>query len=42
MTCNDSSLDIVNIKVYAKFGKNLSICYQDIERNRSFGINQGP
>ena len=25
-----------------KFGKNLSICSQDIEQKRNSGINQGP
>ena len=42
MTCNNASLDHVNIKVYANLLTNLSICYQDFERNRNLGINQGP
>ena len=27
---------------HIKFGENLSICYQDIEWNRTSGVNQGP
>ena len=42
MTCNNPKLDLVNMNAYIKFGGNLSICSQDIERKRNFGINQGP
>ena len=42
MTCNYPLLDLVNMNVYIKFGENLSICSQDIERKRNFGVNQGP
>ena len=41
MTGNNFNLDLVNINDYTKFGI-LSICTQDIERKRNFGINQGP
>ena len=40
--CNDSKLDLVNMNAYIKFGENLSICSQDIERTLNFGVNQGP
>ena len=39
---NNPKLDVVNIYIYAKFGKNPFICSQDIERNQNFDINQGP
>ena len=29
------------MNAYIKFGEILSICSQDIERKRNFGINQG-
>ena len=40
--CNNPKLDPVNINAHIKFGENLSICSQDIERKRNFGLNQGP
>ena len=33
MTAYDPNIDLVSIKTYIKFGQNLSICSQDIERN---------
>ena len=30
------------MNAYIKFGENLSICSQDIERNGNFGVNQEP
>ena len=41
MTSNNPNVDLVSINSYIKFGKNLSICSQDIERKRNFGVNQG-
>ena len=38
---NDRQQFLVNINDYTKFGI-LSICTEDIERKRNFGINQGP
>ena len=35
------NLDIINVNVYTKFGKILSIGSQDIEQKRSSDINQG-
>ena len=35
-------LDIINVNVYTKFDKILSIGSQDIERKRNSDINQGP
>ena len=35
-------LDIINVLVYAKFGKILSIGSQDIEQKPNYNINQGP
>ena len=40
--CNNPKLDIVNMNAYIKFGEILSICSQDIERERNYGENQGP
>ena len=34
-------LHLVNMNVYLKFGEILSICSQDIEQKRYFGLNQG-
>ena len=34
--CDNPNLDLVNIIVYTKFGKVLSICSQDIERKRNY------
>ena len=42
MTANDPNVDLVSINSYIKFGQNLSICLQDIERKLNSGINQGP
>ena len=42
MTCYNPRLDLVNINAYIQFGEILSICSQDIERTRNFGLNQGP
>ena len=42
MMCNNPNVDLVNMNAYTKFGEILSICSQDIERKRNFGINQGP
>ena len=36
------NLDLINVNVYTKFGKILSIGSQDIERKRNSYINQGP
>ena len=42
MMCNDSNQDLVNINVYTKFGKILSLCLQDIERKSNYdGWNEG-
>ena len=41
MTCNNPKLDVVNLNAYIKFGENMSICSQNIEWKRSFGVNQG-
>ena len=30
------------MNAYIKFGEILSICSQDIEQKRYFGVNQGP
>ena len=35
------NLDLINVNVYTKFGKILSIGSQDIERKRNSYINQG-
>ena len=34
-TCNNPKLDPVNINAYIKFGENLLICSQDIERKQN-------
>ena len=41
-TCSSLKTELVNVNAYIKFGENLSICFQDIERKRKFGVNQGP
>ena len=38
----DPNLDIINVNLYTKFGKILSISSQDIEWKRNSDINQGP
>ena len=40
--CNSPKLNLVNMNAYIKFCEVLSICSQDIERKRNFGVNQGP
>ena len=42
MMYSNPGLDLVSIIAYIKFGETLSICSQDIERKRNFGVNQGP
>ena len=42
ITGNNPNLDIVNRHAYTKFGEILSICSQDVERKRIFGLNQRP
>ena len=42
MTGNNPKLDVVNVDVYTKFGRILSIRSQDIERKRNYAVNQGP
>ena len=42
MTFYNPNLDLVNVNVYTKFGKILSIGSQDIELKRNSDINQGP
>ena len=34
-TCNNPKLDLVIMNAYIKFGENLLICSQDIERKRN-------
>ena len=40
--CNNPKLDHVSMNAYLKIGEILSICSQDIERKRNFGVNQWP
>ena len=42
MMCDNPYVDLVIMNAYIKFGENLSICSQDIELKRNFGVNQGP
>ena len=42
MMLYNPNLDPINVNVYTKFGKILSIGSQDIERKRNSDINQGP
>ena len=42
VTCNNPIVDLVNMNAYEKFGEIMSICSQDIEGKRNFGVNQGP
>ena len=42
MTGNNPKLDLVNVDVYTKFGRILSIRSQDIERKRNSDVNKGP
>ena len=39
---NNHNLDLVSMTASIEFGEILSICSQDIERKRYFGVNQGP
>ena len=41
MTSNNPKLDLVNVDVHTKFGRILSICFQDIEQKRNSDVNQG-
>ena len=41
-TANNPYVDLVSINSYIKFGQILSICSQDIEQKRNFGVNRGP
>ena len=38
--CNNPKLDHANMIAYIKFGEILSICFQDIERKQTSGVNQ--
>ena len=38
--CKYPNLDLVNMNACIKFGEDLSICSQDIERKQSSGINR--
>ena len=40
MMCNNPNLDFVNINAYIEFGENLSVCSQDIEQKRNYGVHQ--
>ena len=42
MTCNNPKLDLVNMNECIKFGENISVISQDIERKRNSSANQGP
>ena len=42
MMGNNPKLHLVNDDVHTKFGRNLSIRSQDIERKRNSDVNQGP
>ena len=42
MTLNNLNVDPVNMNAYIKFGENMTLSSQDIERKRNFGVNQGP
>ena len=42
LTLYNPNLDTINVNVYTKFDKILSIGSKDIERKRNFEINQGP
>ena len=41
LTLYNTNLDTINVNVYTKFGKILSIGFQDIEQKRNSDINQG-
>ena len=42
LTLNNPDVDTINVNVYTKFGKILSIGSKGIERKQNFEINQGP
>ena len=42
MKGNNPTLDLVNVDMHSKFGQNLSIHSQDIERKQNYDVNQGP
>ena len=42
MTCYNPKLDLVNMNAYVKFAEKMSVSYQDIERELTFRVNQGP
>ena len=42
MTLYNPNLDLINVNVYTKFGKIMSIDSQDNEQKRNSDINQGP
>ena len=42
MKGNNPKLDLVNVDVYTRFGRILSIRSQDTERKRNSDVNQGP
>ena len=42
MTGNNPNLDVASINAYIKFGEIISICSQDIERERNSDIIHGP
>ena len=42
ITSINSKLDLAKMNAYIKFGENLPIGSQDIERKRNFGLNKGP
>ena len=42
MMGNNPKLDLVNVDVHTKFGRILSIRFQDIERKQNSDVNQGP
>ena len=40
--CNNLKLDLAKMNADLKFGEILAIGFEDIERKRNFGANQGP
>ena len=42
MIFDNLNVDLVNINAEMKFGENLSVKSQDIERKQNFSLNQGP
>ena len=42
LNCKNPKLDLVNINAYIKFSEIMSICSQDIEQKRNFGVHRGP